>query len=216
MRMNESARILKAAVVAVLAVGAVCAGAQAKSEKTPLPELWTALETKLDATKLKEGDTVAVRVIGPWVYRSCGIAEGVKLKGKVVKAKAWEDGARWTELSLEFEGVCADGKTVPLILMAVFYPEERQKTQMDEFNAMPQGIGAGASGRQSTNLGTLPSPGQGGRDPLPLAKMGEVERLGHLTLAVAKGPGGSTTMSVPEKKLRLDAATRLAMVPVPR
>ena len=183
--------------------------------KPPLPELWAALQTKFDSDRVKAGDEVTARVMQSWVYMTCGVNEGTVLHGKVIAVGPWTDSAKATTISMSFEAPCLDKSSRGLVLMAVFYPQEKEKSQMDTYMAMPQGIGAGASGRQATNLDAMPSPGAGPAEKLPVAKLGEVQRIRHLTLDVAKGPHGSTSLVSSEKHLRLDAGTRLAFVPVP-
>lgn len=184
-------------------------------DKPPLPELWAALPAKFDSDKVKAGDEVTARVMQSWVYMTCGVNEGTVLRGKVVAVEPWSDGTKATTLAISFEAQCLNKTKHGLILMAVFWPGEKEKSQMDTYMAMPQGLGAGASGRQMTNLESMPSPGPGPTESLPLARMGEVQRIRHLTLGVAKGPHGSTSLVCGDKRLRLDAGTRLAFVPVP-
>lgn len=180
-----------------------------------LPELWTALEGKLDATKLNVGDTVSVRTLANWVYQTCGLEQNTLLRARVTAVRAFDPALKSATLALAFAAPCMDGSRQPLVLMAVFYPDEAAKSQMDVFNAMPQGIGAGASGRQSTDIGRLPSPDPQPPAAMPLAKWGEVWRISHLSLEFNKGPEASTQFVTTEKKLRLNPATRLVLVPVP-
>ncbi len=181
----------------------------------PLPEMWTKLATKLDSAALKPGDAVRAQVSDSWVYGTCGVQDGSILEGKVVEVSPWTDAAKTSEVSLSFVADCTNGVKKPLILIAVYFRVEDAKSQMDLYNSMPQGIGPGASGRQSTNLDSLPSPGAGNPPPPPLAKMGEVKGLRHLSLGVAKGAKRSTVLSSTEKRFRLEAGTRLVLVPVP-
>jgi hypothetical protein len=202
------------AILLLLAVSAALASAQA-TDKAALPEMWTAIQGKLDASHLKVGDTLQAKVLQGWVYQSCGVAEDAVLKGTVSAVNPWKDSSRATELTVSFEAECVNGARQPLVLMAVFYPLEADKSQMEVFKEMPAGIGAGSSGRQSTDIGRLPAPGDAPRPAMPLAGFGEVKRVAHLTLEVAKGPGGSTTLHSTDKKIKLDDHTRLVLVPVP-
>ena len=198
-------------------LGSVAGAAPAQtSDKPPLPELWAALPAKFDSEKVKAGDELTARVMQSWVYGTCGVNEGTVLHGKVVAVDPWTDSTKATTIAVSFEALCLDKSKRGLVLMAAFWPGEKEKSQMDTYMAMPQGIGAGASGRQATNLESMPSPGAGPAENLPLAKMGEVQRLRHLSLGVAKGPQGSTNLVSNDKRLRLDAETRLAFVPVPQ
>lgn len=214
--MNFSAcRLATLCLLALLALPAFSVRLQAE-QKPPLPELWTTLQSKLDSRKLKVGDEITVRASQSWVYLTCGVSEGVILHGRVVSKSDWSSNSKSTELAVRFDAPCENGVKAPLVLIAVFYALDPEKGQMETYMSMPQGIGPGATGRQSTSIDSLPSPGVDGQQQLPLAKLGEVKRMGHLTLGVGKGAQGSTTLFTRDKRLRLEQGTRLAFVPVPQ
>jgi hypothetical protein len=181
--------------------------------------MWVKLESRLDAAKAKPGDAVRAQVSQAWVYQTCGVDGGSSIEGNVVAVTAPDsvpsNTAKTSEISLGFAANCVDGARIPLILIAVYASLDDSKNQMDLYKSMPAGLGAGASGRQSIDLNSLPSPGAGENAQLPVAKMGEVKGIRHLSLAVAKGPKGSSTLASADKRLRLEAGTRLALVPVP-
>ena len=182
------------------------------ASKPPLPELWTKLETPVDTRKAKPGDALVAVASDSWVYLTCGISVGAKVDGKVV-AVVNDSATGATKLSLRFDAPCENKTRAPLVLIAVFHPAD-SKGQMDMYMSMPQGIGAGASGRRSTKLDQLPSPEQPA-EQLPIAKIGEVIGIRHLSLGVGMGELGSTVLATPDKHLQLQAGTRLAFVPVP-
>lgn len=188
-----------------------------RAQQNPsLPELWTTLQAKLDSQKLRAGDEIAVRTGQSWVYLTCGLSEGVLLHGRVLSRSDWTANSRTTVLAVRFEAPCSSGIKLPLVLIAVYYALDPEKGQMETYMAMPQGIGPGATGRQSTSIDSLPTPGVDGQQHLPLAKWGEVKRIGHLTLGVGKGADGSTTLICSSKRLRLEQGTRFAFIPVPQ
>jgi hypothetical protein len=189
----------------------------AKVELPALPEMWVKLPARLDLEKLKIGDTVDAVVGQGWVYHACGVNGGAHVAGEVVAVRAWSDSDRNTEAAIAFTAICQNKDTVPLILIAIYSPTDDSKSDMELESSMPQGIGPGAYGRgigDPKQMASLPSPGAGD-EIFPLAKFGEVKGLHHVSLAVAKGPHGATVISSPDKKFRLDARTRLALVPVP-
>jgi hypothetical protein len=186
-----------------------------KSSKTPLPEMWATLAARLDSESFKEGDLFRLQVAQSWVYGTCGVSEGALLEGRVASVSAWSTTKKVSEASVTFSALCQDGSREPLVLIAAFYRFEEARGQMDLYNAMPQGLGSGASGRQSTDLGRLPSPNSS-PEPFSPAKYGEVKGLRHLTLQVGTGPHGSTVLSVTDKRLRLEKGTRLVLVPCPK
>ena len=199
----------------ILAIAAaICAQTAAKPDKPPLPEMWVKLPARVDLEKLTPGDAVAAVVAQSWVYQTCGVASGSPVAGQVVSFSPWSDSSRATEIAIAFIAACQNKENVRLILIAVYSATENGKTQMDLANSMPQGIGPGAYGRSGPNVSALPSV-DAGDEIFPLAKLGEVNGLRRIALAVARGPQGATLISTPDKKLRLSAGTRLALVPAP-
>jgi hypothetical protein len=186
----------------------------AKQLHEPLPEMWTKLESRLDSANTKVGDAIKVRVTQGWAYQGCEVAGGAILEGTVAEVVSWSKDSKLNEVSLGFTATCANQATIPVILMAVFSAGDEERSQMDIYNAMPSGIGPGASGRQSTNISAIPSAGSQSEE-LPLAKFGEVKGIRNLSLGVAKGLKQSTKLSSSSKRLRLEPGTRLAFVPVP-
>lgn len=180
--------------------------------KPPLPELWAKLQVGVDTAKAKPGDALAAIASDSWVYRDCGVSAGARIAGKIVKLDRY-DGAV-TRIAMRFDAPCENGANAPLVLIAMFYAVDDPKSQMETFTAMPQGIGPGASGRQSTNLSAMPTPGQG-QTVLPVAKVGELKGMRHMSLGVGAGEKGSTVLSTSDKRLRVQQGTRLAFLPVP-
>ena len=221
--MNSDAKegaLVRSRMRSLFCLALVCLSVSGSSKaqdpaKPPLPELWATLQAKFDSDKIKAGDELTAQVMQSWVYGTCGVNEGTVLRGKIAAIEPWTDNSKAIKIAVSFEAQCLDHSKRVLMLMAVFYPAEKERSQMDTYMAMPQGIGAGASGRQSTNLESMPSPGPGPAQNLPLAKMGEVQRIRHFSLDVGKGQHGSTNLVSSDKRLRLDAGTRLVFVPVP-
>jgi hypothetical protein len=140
------------------------------------------------------------------------------LDGKVVAFTPWADSSHPMEVAIAFTAVCQNKDTATLILIALHYITDDDQSQSDMVSSLPQGLGVGAYGRASSGaspLASLPSE-DAGKAIYPLAKIGEVKGLHHISLAVAKGPKGATLISTPDKKYRLDEGTRLALVPVPQ
>ena len=129
---------------------------------------------------------------------------------------AWTAAQQSTEVAVSFTASCGNGEKKRLILIAIYYPIEDAKSQMELYSSLPTGIGPGASGRQSTNLSALPTPDAGSDEQLSVAKIGEVKRIKHLSLAVEKGVNGSSVMASSERRLRLEPGTRLVLLPVPK
>jgi hypothetical protein len=223
--MHESICFHRALFLLALILGAshICAHGQANAAGQtapspalpPLPEMWTKLQTKLDSAAVKPGDAVRVQVSQGWVYGTCGVQSGSTLAGDVEAVSAWTPAQQSSEVAVSFTATCGNGEKKQLILIAIYYPIEDAKSQMEMYSSLPTGIGPGASGRQSTNLSALPTPDAGSGEQLSLAKIGEVKRIKHLSLAVEKGVNGSSVLASSEKRLRLESGTRLVLLPVP-
>lgn len=201
----------------ICAQGQVNAAGQTTPNATlpPLPEMWTKQKAKLDSATVKPGDEVRVQVSQGWVYGTCGVQAGTTLAGQVEAVSAWTDIAKASEVAISFTATCGNGEKKPLILIAVYYPIDDGKSQMELYSSMPAGIGPGASGRQSTDISALPSPDAGRDEQLSVAKVGEVKGIRHLSLAVAKGVNGSSVLASSDRRFRLEPGTRLVLVPVP-
>jgi hypothetical protein len=186
-----------------------------KPAREALPELWAKLEARLDSDHLKLGDAVKAKVAQEWSYQECYVPEGAVLEGTVTDLIPWSDSSKQTQTAVGFTVTCTTQTKIPLVLMAVFYPTDDDRSQMDLYTSMPMGIGPGSSGRQSMNANSLPSNGIPLDHP-PLAKFGQVKGIHGLAIAVGKGPKESTLLSVAGKRLRVQPGTRLVFVPVPR
>jgi hypothetical protein len=188
--------------------GARAVGGQNKPEK-PIEQnyLWARLATQVDIAKLKVGDPITGRVDTYWSSGHCSVPRGNPVQGRVTALAA---NGKATQISVVFTIVCGNGTTAQMTLIAVLYPkEDANPDQMQTYMAMPAGLGTGASGRQSTDLSHLPSPGA----PPPAApkvKVGQVTGVKHLALKVSASEPGSSTLAVTDQKLRLEQGTRLA------
>lgn len=192
-----------------------------KAALPQLPEMWTALQNKLDFNSVKPGDAVRVQVSQSWVYLTCGINGGSMLEGKVEEVSAWTEAAKRSDVSVSFTAACGNGEKQQLSLIAIYYPSDSSKSQMDVYNQMPSKIGSAtnqhnAMGRGLIGLDRLPTSGLSGNDEThPVAKIGEVKRISHLSLAVASGVNGSSAMASTDRRFRLEPGTRLILLPVP-
>jgi hypothetical protein len=178
---------------------------------TEVKELWATLQHRLDTDSMKVGDVVTARVTRFWAQQNCIVPRGAILQGKVVELSSRSAGSRSTDVTVTFNVKCYDGPTVPMVLIAALYATEEDKSQMDLTMAMPTGIGAGATGRQSTNLDTLPTPVESTRiGKAPKVKVGQVTGIRHLSLVVPAAGETKSVLRSKDKRMRLDEGTRLA------
>jgi len=138
---------------------------------------------------------------------------GSIVQGTVDLLRPRAEGAKVTAVTLHFTVPCVEGRPVTATLIALLYPKKStSKGQIDTYMDMPMGIGPGASGRKSTDTGVLPSPsfGKGGPEPEPQIKIGQVTGVRHVTLHVPTQAGVDSVLTTPDKRLELQAGTRLA------
>lgn len=197
------------------AIFGLCAAAQVAPPGTSDVQrvLWARLETPLNSGTLKIGDTVRARMERSWSSPHCMIFGGSTVQGRVELLRPRAKGAKVTAVTLHFTVACVEGHTVSATLIALLYPNKStSKGQMDTYMDMPMGIGPGASGRQSTDVGALPSPSYGkvGPEPTPQVRIGQVTGVRHVTLHVPSQAGADSVLATPDKRLELQAGTRLA------
>lgn len=173
--------------------------------------LWALLVARTDSRTLKAGDAVQVKVVRLWTSRYCMIPIGTAMQGKVVRVESRKAGRARTELTVHFTVSCVEGQTVTAQLIALLYPKGNGSGgQMATYMDMPMGIGPGASGRQSTDVATLPSPmGKSPQEPEPKIKVGEVHGVRHVSLRVPAQAGDTMLMSR-DDHLELQQGTRMA------
>lgn len=199
-------------LLSALQVGATAQATQKAASPPRLP-LWGKLLTRIDSARLKVGDAVLVRTDRFWGHGTCNVPAGTTLQGSVTALKPRSAASKTTQVSLRFSVPCYDGPTVPIVLIAALYPLAEDMDQIELTKAMPMGIGAGATGRQSTNLDTLPTPFEkGAAGKPPEVKVGQVTGIRHLSLAVPGGAPEDTVLQSTDKALRLEPGTRLAFL----
>lgn len=195
------------------ALGSLCDGgicAQSVPEKQSEQHyLWARLTSKVDIAALKQGDVVAARSSDSWTTSHCYVRPGTILQGTVLQVRAAEAG-KGRAVVLGFTAACTEGRTVQVTLVAALYPkEDESRDQMQTYMAMPSGLGTGASGRQSTDLSRVPSPGSETPQP-PRVKVGQVSGIRHLKLRFVSDAPAQSVLFVMDERLRLSEGTRLA------
>jgi hypothetical protein len=190
--------------------GSGFAAGQAPEEKQAAQNyLWARLANVVDISVLRPGSLVTARVDDSWSTEHCFVQLGTTLKGKVSAVEPASDG-KGMSISIGFTVACTEGVVAPVTLIAVLYPkEDASRDQMQTFMSMPAGLGAGASGRQSTDLSRMPSPGSDAPRQ-PKVKVGQVSGVRHLALRWVAAAPGRSVLSVSDKRLRLEQGTRMA------
>ncbi len=188
--------------------GARSASGQSKQQAPPEQNyLWARLPARVDVSALKEGDPITARVDTYWSSGHCSVPRGNPVQGKVTGLAS---SGKAMEISVAFTVACGDGITAPVTLIAMLYPkDDANPDQMQTYMAMPAGVGTGASGRQNTDLGHLPSPGAPPPEA-PRVNVGQVTGLRHLTLRISAAERGRSVLAVTDQKLRLEKGTRMA------
>jgi hypothetical protein len=202
--------------IIALACSALCVeGQTAHSPIQPAQNfLWAKLESRLDSASGQAGDVVTARVNFDWSSGRCVVPSGTLVQGHIAAIQLWTASSKSTSVSLRFTVPCEGGIAVPVVLIAVLYPiDDGDRGQMDTYMSMPAGIGPGASGRQSTDPSLLPTAGDASslQQP-PKVRIGQVTGVRHVSLAAATGPREDAVLSTGDRRLRLQAHTRLAFL----
>ena len=209
---NAPGVFLLCAVALWMAAGGTFAASQIEPRKDETRHpLWTLLEKEMTSRTLKVGDVVRAKVSYDWTSRNCFISDGAEVRGKVVRIEPKQSGKKQAEVTLRFSVTCVEGQTLKAQLIALLYPKsDENKGQMGTYMDMPMGIGPGASGRQSTDVATLPSPmGNGPPEPEPKIKLGQVRGVRHVSLRVP-AKRGDAILTSGDDRLKLQQWTRMA------
>ncbi len=209
--------VLTVAAMASIPTSAVSSDQKAKSNATAdLPTgIWAEFKGHLNADHLKVGDSLLATVTYPWQSKDCTLREGAILQGQVVALQQRTANSPLNEVSLNFEGTCNEGASLPLILYAVLKPTNDEPSNQ-VIDSLPMSIGSG--GRSVGSLADLiPTNSQNEmrRDFPAVIKPGEVWGISHLNLSVATGVNGSSVLSTSSRTLHLNFATNLIFFPRP-
>lgn len=210
--------VLTGAVIAGVPV--VTAASDQKTQNNATADLpagiWAEFKGHLNTEHLKVGDSLLATVTYPWQSKDCTLPEGAILQGQVVALQQRTANSPPNEVSLNFEGTCYEGKSLPLILYAVLKPTSEESSNR-AIDSLPMSIGPGG-GRNVPSLADLMStnPQNDARRNFPtVIKPGEVWGISHLNLSVATGVDGSSVLSTTSRTLHLYFATNLIFFPRP-
>jgi hypothetical protein len=209
-----SALALLLAIVAPYTSAQLAANAQKKLDPADpaLPQAWIALGRKLDVDKVKPGDVVAGMTINFFAFRTCVVMRGVVLHGKVVAVKPWDEATHQASIDLQFSATCQDGTELPFTLIAAYDPIPNGGRQIDIIESLPVNINPNFSSHMDPKYPNRP-PSDEESFPIPSARPGEVHRIAHLSVLVAKGEQGSTQLASDQKRFHIEEGTRLGLVP---
>lgn len=178
----------------------------------------------IEAGRVQVGDPIYAKVQLAWNDAACKLREGAILKGRVVAQTARSKTAKTSEIALLFEkGQCGgrEMKPLPLTLTAVLAPDPTQSLFEDQESkplSDATGLALGQQGSGSPMRSVLaaaatvmvepPHP-----KPPQIVMPGQVVGIRNVTLAVGRGPEGSSILSSPNHNMRLDSGSRLVLVP---
>ncbi len=210
--------VLTGAAMAGMPVLTVASDQKTKNNATAdLPAgIWAEFKGHLNTERVQVGDSLLATVTYPWQSKDCSLPEGAILQGQVVALQQRTANSPPNGVSLNFEGTCYEGKSLPLILYAVLKPTNEESSDR-AVDSLPMSIGPGG-GRSVPSLADLipTSPQKDARRNFPtVIKPGEVWGISHLNLSVATGVDGSSVLSTTSRSLHLSFATNLIFFPRP-
>jgi hypothetical protein len=185
------------------------------------------LVKRLDADKLRPGDSVLARVQLGWNGPTCQLRPGDILQARVVSQKPYSKTSKTSELALLFEeGQCGETAMKPLWLTpAAMVSADRGRDPTlqpsEEHQALSDAVGLALHGStRSVSEAAETVRYEPGRTvyvsrprvaaPKQL-KTGQVVGIPHLKLLVGQGPEGSSILSSTGRQLRLNAGTQLVL-----
>ena len=210
------------AVLGVFSRTATCCFAgPSTSDRTPVQaELVKALE----AGRVQVGDPVYARVQLAWNNAACKLREGAILKGRIVAGRARSKTAKTSEIAVLFDsGQCGgrEMKPLPLTLAAVLAPdpthslfEDQESKPLTDATGLALGQpGSGSPMRSVLAAAATVMVEPAHPKPPEVVMPGQVVGIRDVRLAVGRGPEGSSVLSSENHNLRLDAGSRLVLVP---
>jgi hypothetical protein len=169
--------------------------------QSPVP-IQAELVQRLNASKVKVGDSVLAKLLLPWKSPACGLSAGAIIQGHVVSFKAHSKTEKTSEIGITFESGQCDGremKPLSLIVAAVLGPLPSSDFAFDSEEVQPltsaMGLDLNAtltSVKQASETSNVDSR----RVRAPLSVMpGQVVGIPHLEISVGQGPDGASICS---------------------
>ena len=187
--------------------------------QTPATPIQAELVQRLEADKVRPGDSVLARVQLGWTNSFCELRPGDILQGRIVLQKSYSKADRTSEIAILFEnGQCGGPsmKPLPLTVTAIVSGDRQRDPALqssEEHQSLSDAVGLTLHGNtRSVSQAADTVYNEPGRTvyvsperaaPPKQLKTGQVVGISHLKLTVGHGPEGSSILSSTGRALEL-------------
>jgi len=171
---------------------------------------------RLNAGKVKVGDSILAKLALPWSSSMCDLRAGAIIQGHVVTQKAHSKTENTSEIGIVFEsGQCGGREMKPLFLTlaAVLAPLPSSDSESDELQPLSSATGLGLNGTlRSVSQASAIVNVEPRRAKTPhLVRAGQVVGIPHLAISVG-GPDGASILRSIGLDVQLSPGTQLVLV----
>jgi len=179
------------------------------------------LVQRLNASKVKVGDSILAKVALPWKSSACYLSAGAIIQGHVVTQRANSKTEKTSEIGISFEsGQCGGREMKPLFLTVAAVLAPYSSSYSDALNSeAPQplssaiGLGLNGSLRSVREAAAIVNV-EPGLARAPHAVMsGQVLGIPHLAISVGQGPDGASILRSTGRNVQLSSGTQFVLVP---
>jgi hypothetical protein len=187
--------------------------------QNPMP-IQADLVQRLNAGKVKVGDSILAKLLLPWKSPACDLSAGAIIQGHVVAQKAHSKSEKTSEIGITFEsGQCGGREMKPLALtvaavLAPLHSSDSDSFDSEELQPLNSAIGLGLNGtlrsaKQASEIVKVEP-----RQPrAPRAVMtGQVVGIPNLAISVGQGPDGASMLRSTGRDVQLSPGTQFVLV----
>jgi hypothetical protein len=187
--------------------------------QTPVP-IQAELVQRLNASKIKVGDSILAKVALPWKSAACDLTAGAILQGHVVTQKAYSKTEKTSEIGISFEsGQCGgrDLKAMSLTVAAVLAPlpsSYSDSLNSEEPQPLNSAIGLGLNGaiRSASQASAIVRVEPRLARAPHTVMTGQVVGIPHLAISVGQGPDGASILRSAGRNVQLGPGTQLVLI----
>lgn len=171
---------------------------------------------RLNARKVRVGDSILAKLALPWSSSICELRAGAIIQGHVVTQKAHSKTENTSEIGIVFEsGQCGGREMKPLFLTltAVLAPLPSSQSESDELQPLSSATGLGLNGAlRSVSQASAIVNVEPRRAKNPHAvRTGQVVGIPHLAISVG-GPDGASILRSIGRDVQLSPGPQLVLV----
>jgi len=173
---------------------------------------------RLEARKVKVGDSILAKIVLPWKSPECDLRAGAVIQGHVVAQKAHSRTEKTSEIGISFEsGQCGglEMKPLHLTVAALFAPYPPSYSGSEEMQPLNSAIGLALNGeirsvsQAAATVYVEPRVAKGPRS----VTVGQVVGIPHVAISVGQPPDGASFLRSTGRDVQLSAGTQLVLVP---